>query len=46
MVTDGNYTYHAEYFIMYIIVKLLCYTPETNTASTIFQLKVKKRLVF
>lgn len=39
MVTDGHYTYtyiytytliHGEHNIMYKIVKLSCYTPETN----------------
>lgn len=30
MVTDGNYSYHAEHFTMYIIVKSLSYIPGTN----------------
>lgn len=37
MVTQGDYTYHGEHFIMYIIVKSPHYTPETyhvNCTST------------
>ena len=30
MVTDGNYTYYGEHFIMYVNVESLYYTPETN----------------
>lgn len=30
MVTEGNYTYCDEHFIMFIIVDSLCCTPETN----------------
>ena len=29
MVTEGNYTY-SEHFVMYIIMKSLCCTPETT----------------
>ena len=28
--TDGDYTYHDEHRIIYINVKSLCCTPETN----------------
>ena len=30
MVTDCNQTYHGDHFIMYINVRSLFYTPETN----------------
>lgn len=30
MVTDGNYTLHGDHFIMYIGVKSLCCTFDTN----------------
>lgn len=44
MVTDGNYAYyHGELFIMYINVKSLCYTPESNTALS--YISVKKRIL-
>lgn len=29
MLTDGNYSYD-EHLVMYIIIKSLCCTPETN----------------
>lgn len=28
MVTDGNYTFNGENFVMYIVIEY-CYTPET-----------------
>lgn len=30
MVTDGNHTYHAELFLIYINVESLCCTPKMN----------------
>ena len=30
MVTEGNYTYCSEHFVMYAIVESLCCTSETN----------------
>lgn len=30
MVTDDNYTSYGKHFIMYMIFKLLGYTPKTN----------------
>lgn len=30
MVTENNYTNRGEHFVMYITVRLLCHTPETN----------------
>ena len=30
MVTDGDYTYHDEHWVMCRIVEWICYTPETN----------------
>ena len=30
MMTDGNYTYCGDHFVMFIIVKSLCCTPDTN----------------
>lgn len=30
MVTDGDYTYHSDHFIMHIIVESLYYRSETN----------------
>ena len=45
MVTNGNYAYYGEHFVMYRIVKSLCCTPETNVVLylTVLQLKIKKR---
>lgn len=39
MVTEGKYTYCSEYFMMYIIVKSLCCTPETNVIYISYTLK-------
>lgn len=30
MVTEGNYIYHDKHWIIYTIVKSLCYIPETK----------------
>jgi len=30
MVTDGDYTYSSEHWVVYRIVKSVCCTPETN----------------
>ena len=30
MVTDGNYTYPGEQWVMYRIVESICCAPETN----------------
>ena len=30
MVTDGDYIYHGEHFLMCIITETLCCTPGTN----------------
>ena len=39
MLTDGNYHYRDEHLVMYVIVKLLCGTPEINIILYI-QLKI------
>lgn len=39
---DSNYTYCGEHLVIYIIVKSLCYTPETNTLY-INYVSVKKK---
>lgn len=44
MVTDGKYTY-GEHFIMYIIVKILYCTPETNIMWCINYTSLKKNKV-
>ena len=43
MVTDGDYVYHGEYFMMLINVESVCRTPETNI-STILQCKIKNKI--
>ena len=43
MVTDGNYTYCDKHFMMYIIVKSLCCTPETNIIFFISHTSIKKK---
>ena len=30
LVTDGNWTYHGDHFVMYKNIELLCCTPETS----------------
>lgn len=40
MVINGNYPYHGEYRIIYIIIQSLCCIPDTHV-STILQLKKK-----
>ena len=30
MVTDGNYTYHGDYFVIYKNIESLCCAPGTN----------------
>lgn len=42
MVTDGKYTYGSELFIMYRIVKSLCFTPKTNIISYVNYTPLKK----
>ena len=37
MVTDGDQTYHSNYFIIPKDIKSLCYMPETNV-NTVSQL--------
>ena len=43
MVTDGNYTYHSEHCIIYIIVESLCCTAETNVTLYVNYTSLKKR---
>ena len=38
---DGNYTY-GEHFVMYINVKSLCCTPETNIIFCFNYISIKK----
>lgn len=42
MVTDGNYTYCGENFIMYVVVKSLCCPPEINIILYISYPSIKK----
>ena len=44
MVTDGNYTYQGEHFIIYINVKSLCCTPETNIILYANCTKIEKKI--
>ena len=41
MVTDGNYTYCGEHWVMCRIVESLCGTPEINTALYINSMGIK-----
>lgn len=43
MVTDSNYTSCGELFIMYVIVKSLYYTHETNVMLYVHYTSVKKK---
>lgn len=46
MMTYSNYTYHGEYFVVYVIMEALYCTPETKVyyMSTILQLKKIKHI--
>ena len=39
-----NYNYSGKYFIMYIIVESLCYTPETNVNHTSIKKNKSKKV--
>ena len=41
MVTDGNYTYHVDHFVMYRNMESWCCTPGTNI-TVVGQLYFKK----
>lgn len=41
METDGNYTYWDKHFIMYIMVKSVCCTPETNMLLDVNHTSIK-----
>ena len=43
MGTDGKLTYHGDNFIIYVIIKSLCSTPETNIILHINYTSIYKR---
>ena len=46
MGTDGNYSYHDEHFVMYIIVESLCCTPEMTILLYVNYTSVKNEAKF
>lgn len=44
MMTDGNYTYHGEHIVTYIIVEPVSCSPETNIILFVNYTSIKKRL--
>ena len=42
--TDGNYTYHGEYFIVSVKFKSVCYTPKTNIILYVNCTSVQKKM--
>ena len=42
MVTDGDYTYSGEHWIIYNIVESLCCTPETKITSYVNYISILK----
>lgn len=43
MVTDGNYTYHGNLFLMYENIKALCCAYGTNIVLWVSYTSVKER---
>ena len=43
MVTDSDYTYHGEHWVIHRIAESICYVPETNiTFDVNYTSKIKK----
>lgn len=38
--TDGNYTYHSEHFVLYVNIKSLCHIPATNIILYVYYMPI------
>ena len=43
MLTDGNYTYCGEHYVMYRTIKSPCGRPETNVTLYVNHISVTKK---